>query len=473
LRIIALILVVIMFFTSIAQAGGWIDDWFDSRSSVSPTSLKGQKRGYFTLGSFSGRYRMSNDRLVSVSPPSLKFGCGGIDAFMGGFSFLNPEYLVQKLQNILQAAPAAAFDIALNNLCEPCSKTIKSLEAIADTLNQLQMNDCAMSRALAVKVLHPLAPEKLAAEKAEADKTFNLTKGFEELGHKITQIWNQNPTNPQPTSSGGSNVVGKTTEKCDEDFKALIKEGSVLANFLGRVNSKYSSYVDLMRGYVGDVVISKPSGSENVVIGVVAPCSQNDPSRAQDFLEGKIYKRADGSESCTLVNDEKRSLFDYVHTNIVGIYDKIKKRNSLTSSDESFMAAMPAPLLLGLKVAVATGADDASLFQLSDIMAREYAFMIISDLYQAIGGALYKAEEVYTKARYNPVTCKTEFVDPVVKSLTQFAQRVREFANAVRDDNARVANTYNAVAEIVARYEKQNEVFQRTVRTHLRGVKVP
>ena len=104
---------------TIARAG-FVDDWITQKSETSPGYFEGQKRGYFTGGSFSARWPQTRDYLVSFEPPRLKFGCGGIDAFMGGFSFMNFEYLVQKLQRIIQAAPAAAFDLALKNLCEPC-----------------------------------------------------------------------------------------------------------------------------------------------------------------------------------------------------------------------------------------------------------------------------------------------------------------------------------------------------------------
>ena len=108
---------------TVARAG-FVDDWITQKAETSPGYFEGQKRGYFTGGSFSARWPQTRDYLMSFEPPRLKFGCGGIDAFMGGFSFMNFEYLVQKLQRILQAAPAAAFDLALKNLCEPCSNVI-------------------------------------------------------------------------------------------------------------------------------------------------------------------------------------------------------------------------------------------------------------------------------------------------------------------------------------------------------------
>ena len=79
---------------------------------------------------------MSNDHLFSAQAPRFKVGCGGIDLFMGGFSFLNVNYLVQKFQKILQAAPAMAFDLALSTLCQQCSNIMKSLEALANELQR-------------------------------------------------------------------------------------------------------------------------------------------------------------------------------------------------------------------------------------------------------------------------------------------------------------------------------------------------
>ncbi|RMG00581.1 MAG: hypothetical protein D6726_11045, partial [Nitrospirae bacterium] len=399
-------------------------------------------------------------RLFSVSPPKLKFGCGGIDAFLGGFSFLNTEYLVQNFQNILSAAPAAAFDIALNNLCEPCSKTIKSLEGLADTLNSIQLDDCKLSRSLAVEIMSPFAPEKLASQKAEADKTFQLLSSAFDLGHAVTNTWESNGDRPV----SGSNVTNNATSSCDTYTKKLIQPGSVLANFLPSINSSYSAYIDTMRGFVGDVIITNTSNGPTPA--VITPCGQNDPTRVQDFLDGNVYRKTTGG-TCYLISDTNRNIYNYVHSTIMSVFDKIKNKQALSTTEEQFLATVPAPLLTSLKAAVETGADSAAIVQLSDVTAREYAFMILSDLYNAIASAVYKAEEAYDKAPYDRQRCRTEFIEPIVLKLRELAKRTREFANAVREDNARVASTYNAVLGMAERYEKQNDIFTKLVRENI------
>lgn len=96
-----------------AAAQSWTESWFDNVTYTSPGSFEDQTRGYVTAGGMSGRVDVHNDYLMSVSLPKVKAGCGGIDMFLGGMSFLDPEYLVQKLESILQAAPAVAFQYLL------------------------------------------------------------------------------------------------------------------------------------------------------------------------------------------------------------------------------------------------------------------------------------------------------------------------------------------------------------------------
>src|SRR3546814_2500408 len=92
----------------------------------------------------SGRVDVHNDYLMSLSLPKVKAGCGGIDMFLGGMSFLDPDYLVQKLESILQAAPAVAFQYLLETLDEKMGNIISKMEAATNFLNSIQVNDCRL-----------------------------------------------------------------------------------------------------------------------------------------------------------------------------------------------------------------------------------------------------------------------------------------------------------------------------------------
>src|SRR3546814_11685950 len=65
--------------------------------------------------------------------------------FLGGMSFLDPDYLVQKLESILQAAPAVAFQYLLETLDEKMGNIISKMEAATNFLNSIQVNDCRLA----------------------------------------------------------------------------------------------------------------------------------------------------------------------------------------------------------------------------------------------------------------------------------------------------------------------------------------
>ncbi|MDB5579790.1 MAG: conjugal transfer protein TraH, partial [Bradyrhizobium sp.] len=131
-----------------ASAQSWAESWFDNVTYSSPGSFEDQTRGYLTAGGMSGRVDVHNDYLMSLSLPKVKAGCGGIDMFLGGMSFLDPDYLVQKLESILQAAPAVAFQYLLETLDEKMGNIISKMEAATNFLNSIQVNDCRMANRL-------------------------------------------------------------------------------------------------------------------------------------------------------------------------------------------------------------------------------------------------------------------------------------------------------------------------------------
>ena len=139
------ILLIALLLPSVASSA-WVDDWLQQQTTTSPSYFPGQQRGYYSGGSFNARWPSTTDYPITIEPPRIKSGCGGIDVFMGGASFMNTDYLVDKLQGILTGAAAVAFDLALKTLCEQCSNTIKNFEAIADKLHSMQLEECAAAK---------------------------------------------------------------------------------------------------------------------------------------------------------------------------------------------------------------------------------------------------------------------------------------------------------------------------------------
>ncbi|MDD3834828.1 MAG: conjugal transfer protein TraH, partial [Sulfurimonas sp.] len=79
-----------------------------------------QTRGIYTLGSQTIKFREVGGAITPfhLDPPRFNVGCGGIDIAMGGFSYLNPEFIIEKLKAISAAAPAFVYQMAISALCK-------------------------------------------------------------------------------------------------------------------------------------------------------------------------------------------------------------------------------------------------------------------------------------------------------------------------------------------------------------------
>lgn len=120
---------VLIFFTFNTATAGWLNDWYNNISVNKPGVFQLQDRGLLVGGSFTSKTKLKTDNLFSIQPPRIKVGCGGIDIFLGSFSFLNPEYLIEKAKRIIQAAPYFAFDLALSVLCHECAAAMKWIQS--------------------------------------------------------------------------------------------------------------------------------------------------------------------------------------------------------------------------------------------------------------------------------------------------------------------------------------------------------
>ncbi|EKD37931.1 MAG: hypothetical protein ACD_75C00933G0001, partial [uncultured bacterium] len=178
-------LAVLLLFTPTIASAAWVDDWLEQKTTTSPNYFSGQQRGYYSGGGFSGRWPSKVDYPVTVEMPRIKSGCGGIDVFMGGFSFLNEDYLVDKLQSILESAPAVAFDLALKTLCEQCSNTIKNFEALADKLNSMQLDECAAAKELVGVVMDENGFHSTEVMQEKLGTSIKENK----LSQGITEMW--------------------------------------------------------------------------------------------------------------------------------------------------------------------------------------------------------------------------------------------------------------------------------------------
>jgi len=456
-KLSALLLAFLLVLSPVPAPAGWVDDWLSQKTSNPPDYFAGQKRGYYSGGGFSARWQNNATYPVTVEPPRIKAGCGGIDVFLGGFSFLNFEYLVQKLQRILMSGGAVAFDLALKTLCEPCATSIKSFEAIADKLNSLQLDECAAARDIKA-VLEKgdgqgfASMDTIGRRLSTALKENKLSQGVADLYQTITEEDRANRNLAQKPD------MLRAMNGCNAEIKEIFLSnladsgGSLLENLgVGKLGLS-GDYVSLIRGLVGDVRIEGPDNAFKVTF--VPPCPQNTPDDVKAFIEGNVMAK-NAAGTCARITDANADLVRYVQTRMTAVATKMKTRATLTAADATFIQESPLSLGLVLKTAIGTEQEAATIATLSELTARAYVLQMLVDLYSRATVVMEKAQELLGKkssaaAGQDSETCKAAiFADNLDQQVAGMNDKIYRLQLAARESYSASADELTTIFRLL------------------------
>jgi conjugative transfer pilus assembly protein TraH len=430
----------------------FVDDWVGATAGGGPMYYQGQQRGYFTGGSYSARWGTSVDPLVTISLPKVKGGCGGIDLFSGGVSFMDFNYLVQKLQNILASAPSVAFDLALNVLCEPCSKIIKSFTAITDTLNGLQLDDCKASRAMVATMLKPLADTDGKEAKLSAIQSdFMQSSGMSSLYKAIMD--DNKANNDQPTN----NALAGAIANCPADLKAIFVGNSqyVLANLEDKYG--FNGYGDMLRGTIGDVrVSSAPDG--RIKASYVKPCDDNDISDIRKFITGQ-YEIKDRNGACSPLSDTNANLVNYAANLMTGIATAMRTHAPLNQAQTDFINASPVPVASVLKMAVKSSQEGSIIQTIAPFIATAYAYNMLNDFMSVVRtmmlyGRSLASSDTSAQAGQPAHTCKIDLIEDAMAGLQEIYDDATEIETKLKAEYTAQAGEFASVQSMAKRYEE-------------------
>jgi conjugative transfer pilus assembly protein TraH len=409
-------LVVTLCFSSISGASDWVDDWFDNAVYDKPTSFNGQKRGYYSAGGFSARVNTTTDYPVSITPPKLNVGCGGIDAFLGGVSFLDKDYLVDKTQAIMQAAPYVALDMAMKTMCKECSDTLAKAEQTINFLNGIQLNECQMAKPIATAAVDQ-NPEALKGLWTEMT-------GTKDLNDATTRMWGETTDDIKAGDGVAKTDLKTLISGCPAEFKEIMKNGSIVTRMSKKLGME--KYANTLRGYIGDVQI-KAGASDNIPQAVrVLRCEQNNDVSLDDMLHGRSFvKKEDGS--CEAAGGD--SVYEIVNDKLTSISDSLKQGSALTSAQTNFIFATPyLPVYSMLMQATMENTTNEMVSMLTDLVALHYTYIIFNDLYRNADYAMKRVRITMNTTSTDSTAnqCRTDLFLPVVSNFESIVIETKE-----------------------------------------------
>lgn len=381
-----------------ADMGSFLDGAMNELSNLSPKSYQGQERGYYMGGSASIRIPQETIQPFSFTPPSIKAGCGGIDIVMGGFSYLNFEYLVQKLQSILQSAPAFAFNLALGVLCPDCKNILSELEGIADMINGLNIDSCKASKAIT----------GYAATQLQQVAGFNMSTGTDSAYFKSLRDgasdWQNEYKNWIEAYSGiyDCNALFAGDKKKCKAKQAIVSFRVPLWEQVFNDSDYYEWLIPVFRGYYGDVFENAGEGN---MIDAVSGCAQKDqPNIIDAMVFGKYTAKTaltQGDTNCQSVDASAKSLYKQVQTRLTNIVTAMKAGSAIQQADVDLINASRIPVykLLSLAIVVEkingdTGAvlSESFIDALAAPIAYDIAFSVLQDLNHFVDSMIKSAQ---------------------------------------------------------------------------------
>ena len=416
-----------------AHAQGWAESWFDNVTYTSPGSFEDQTRGYVTAGGMSGRVDVHNDYLMSITLPKVKAGCGGIDMFLGGMSFLAPDYLVQKLETILQAAPAVAFQYLLETLDEKMGNIISKMEAATNFLNSIQVNDCRLANRLV----------QIAKGDDNMSGIVEEMTGYKSVREGFAKSWQQSREKIQANKGNPTEDLKDALANCPAEVTDIFRTGSLLQHAAARVGA--SDWTGVMRARVGDIYMRWDQNDKVPIFSAIPACPRQDTESPDDFLTGKVPTRAlnlpPTGADCS-VNGSGRGALILARERMEAISAKIRTRAALTPEEKQFVANVRTlPVYRLLEWGVRQGVSGSVIADTDELVALTLAYQMLNDLTRSIDFALQNAERGATSAGAvdagNANICQTRI-------LTKGIEQLRELRDEVLRQRAQMRQSYMA-----------------------------
>lgn len=363
-------------FSSIQQeTKKWLTD-FDANTNVTkPKAIKTSSGYHLSGGSVVTRYKTGQVfQFADFDPPRMSAGCGGVDMYFGGFSFIDKDQFLDQLKLIADNGKGLVFMMGIKLVSPMLAEQIENIQKIVDQVNQFQSDSCSAALKIAGGIGKAMGKENLECE----------MKRMNNFGDDWADAKKKCQGNSGAADTAGETPIEKAT------FSYTEGNLSWLAMEQAGLGSYSQEYLELMMNVVGTVIRVKPAtGGDKPYVQKVIPAMFGKEKSKPDFdalieyivtgenaLKVQISKcdPADTVECLKLKEGEDfkvTGLYAEINKRMKSILVKMEKDTGFNNDDLKLLGQFSLPIYPLLHMAMAGAGGHAA--QTGETIYREYA----------------------------------------------------------------------------------------------------
>ena len=345
-------------------------------------SYESQAAGFASLGSVYARNQVRNIQIAHVDVPGFRAGCGGIDIFAGGASFIKGDQIVEFMQSILSNGAGYAMNLALETELPEIAHSMQFMQKLANDVNNMNFSSCEMGE----NATAALWPKNRAAHQQICEDIGSHTGGFSDWAKARQQC-----------STGGKIDERLAQAQQDPEYKErVLLDTNIVWDALQKNEfiNKNSALAEVYLSISGTLVFDAKGAIQTY------------PSLAtnQDFVKALLYGGQLPSYKCTDSGTPKKcvtidadgrqtittndALVSQVQVLLKGIYDNIKAGTALTPAQTGLIEMTQASVFQTISASAQQNIGIQSSFELAQSVATELLAQYLANSLEIIRASI-------------------------------------------------------------------------------------
>ena len=347
-----------------------------------PGAYQDQSAGFYTGGNLFARNQVHQSQLANIQLPDFRAGCGGIDMFMGAFSHISSERMIEAIKAIGANMASYAMLLAIETMSPQVKNILTELNDMVQKLNQANINSCE----IAATTLGAALPKSNAGKRhlCKMIGTDRRYGGFSDYAAAR-----------QGCGAGGERDGVIESAQDDPRFKSMLGTEFNLAwkaiqeNEFLRSDSRLAQFFMSISG----TILSRKEGEEYKI--ETRASLANKDSLLSALLHGgevTIYRCVDDGDKCLMVGERtitiapENSLVEKVKAVLVSIQNKIYADEPLSRAEIDFLGSTRLPFykIINVSTAFRRGASPIDIIDYAELGAVDILFQYLSEILDVI-----------------------------------------------------------------------------------------